>query len=451
MLFGDSEGAHTVNPIAALLGAWLVCFCLFMLSMVAVYAIPQAAISENIKASSEVLSAEGDWPLALIDVEKSKCDNFSTAVAFNTAWHAGGDVLQSAMRCARYDAVDVDAVADFALGLDKPANEEYAWYWHGYLVLLKPLLVFFDIRGIRIVLLVLLSVLFVAACCRVFKLAGIFCAIVFAVAMAYAVVITVALSPTLLFSFVVALVGMLVISSKWISSKQHGYLLAFFCFGAATAFFDFLNTPLVTWAFPMLSLLLAKHELIDGMGFVKAAVSLLGLSLVWLIGYAGLWVSKWVIASLVTGENVVATAFSHIFLWTGADGTSATADRFSGLDKNVMLFMPKRLMRIGSVVVIVVGVIAALVISCLKRQSVPCAIWACILVSLLPFAWFLIVNVHSTVHYWFTFRNFTVTVFGVGVFYWLLWKHITTLFQAGKPLEDVSNSIKTNNCGWNDR
>ena len=432
-----------LRPLSSLLIAWIVCLFLFTLSITAVFALPQSSIQANARASAAILEEEGSWPLSIISLDKSVCDNFSTAVGFNTACHNSGNALESAMRCARYDSAELDGVKDFSEGFDKEANTGYAWYWHGYLVLLKPLLLFFDIKGIRIFLLVVLSVLFAAACCRIHKLSGIFCSIIFAIAFAYAAVYTVALSPTLFFSFAIALAGVLVVSNPRIDSLHSGMLLSFFCIGASTAFFDFFNTPLVTWALPLITLVMAKQKELEGSGFVKTAKMILILSFSWLLGYAGLWASKWLIASIVMGENVLQDAIAHVFLWTGANTSdnfeiSASIDRFSGLNSNLMLFMPSRVLRLCLAAAFIVGLLALIVIGIKDRANVSISAIFCMVIALMPLLWFLVVNAHSTLHYWFTFRNLVVTLYGLGVFWWLLTPGILSLFR--KP-EKSSHTI----------
>ena len=219
---------------------------------------------------------------------------------------------------------------------------------------------------------------------------------------------------------------MLVINSCYIARFRDGKLLAFFCIGALTAFFDFFNTPLLTWAFPLLALSLAERENFDSLGLVKTFKVLLILSLAWLLGYAGLWMSKWIVATLITGDNVLEAAISHIFLWTGADGTAAhevpaAASRFSGLIANVAQFLPYRFERLCFAALIIISCITTVIVSIKDRHRAPIvSLWVLICVGLMPFLWFLVVNAHSALHCWFTFRLFFITVFAFGALWWML-------------------------------
>src|SRR5574344_2119485 len=157
----------------------LICFgSLFLTSL-----IPSSSIKENVSQSAELLKTETNRKIVSIRDRKYMLDNFTDALMINTAfsidstkpvnsfmlarknyipnitqveYRDAGDELKSA---SKYETLDQVGELCDTVNSDITESFEYARYWHGYLIFLRPLLLIFDILQIRIILIVLFHIL----------------------------------------------------------------------------------------------------------------------------------------------------------------------------------------------------------------------------------------------------------------------------------------------------
>ena len=148
--------------------------CTFTVCIIAVFAIPTNSLRNNIKQSAEQIEKEGLWfqPMGFYLFQ---IDNMTDCLMMNINVCADSDnPVEAAMNAEHaqpYKNGDTRAYKNIANttlnvathGRDKDTQiSRYARYWHGYQVVVRPLLCFFNYNQIRvlnyIVMLVLLSV-----------------------------------------------------------------------------------------------------------------------------------------------------------------------------------------------------------------------------------------------------------------------------------------------------
>ena len=145
-------------------------------------------------------------------------------------------------------------------GDDIDDSYEYARYWHGYLVLLRPLLALFNYEGIRIVLLILTiltaGTLVVLLCKKINLLSG----IIFAIGLLSVNIFIVSRSINEILVFLVAFISSIFLLLRKDKIKHIG--LFFFVVGSVTNYIDLLTAPLVTLGLTAITyfLLLQKDE-----------------------------------------------------------------------------------------------------------------------------------------------------------------------------------------------
>jgi hypothetical protein len=110
-------------------------------------------------------------------------------------------------------------------------------------------------------------------------------------------------------------------------------------------------------------------------------------------------VTKWGIATLLTGENVISDGAAQLAVRAGA---SVDYSRLDALTRNLDL-LP------WSFISITLIILAALALWRFNRQGWPTAL-LCLLTATVPLAWYIVVADHSYLHYWFTYRSLAVTV-----------------------------------------
>ena len=107
--------------------------------------------------------------------------------------------------------------------------------------------------------------------------------------------------------------------------------------GVVTAFCDLLVTPILTLGLPLVCWLLEPQQRLRA-GTPQCGV-VVGGSLAWGVGYLLCWASKWVLAGLITGQNVIADALHQI-------GVRTAADTWHGIEltwSNIFAFVYKTL------------------------------------------------------------------------------------------------------------
>ena len=162
-------------------------------------------IYDNVKESSKVLLSEGNRKIIYIPYRKCKMqfDNYTDALMINTAYSIDSKSPLYSAFVARKNYIpnitteiyedsvgelkssskykyhnEVGELNDLVNG-EKVESFEYARYWHGYLTVLRPMLVLFNINEMRIILTIILVVLAVILSVLIWKKIDIVASIVF--------------------------------------------------------------------------------------------------------------------------------------------------------------------------------------------------------------------------------------------------------------------------------
>lgn len=341
-----------------------------------------------------------------------------TVQCLETQFLRGGgkqSVVDRAVNNYRYDCFELSPV----LALTNYANEverdyvlmEYGRYWHGYLVPLKLLLLFFDYSDIRILnfffqnfLLYLILKGFYKN--RLERYVSAFLVAVFTVNP-----LTAALS--LQFSTVYYIILISAIYILWLSAK--GTLTkeragnAFLWTGIATAYFDFLTYPIVP--FGILLVLCFLLEKRDGNGIrIK---TILKTGALWAFGYFGMWSGKWLAGSILLRRNMFTDAWNNVLIRTSMQSASlGVGRRFLAVYKNISVFMKWPFL---IVFLLMAGYyliqFRKLTFEKLRRQKAVIASF--LTTAFLPIGWMFVLADHTAEHYWFTHKLFSISVFAL--------------------------------------
>lgn len=119
------------------------------IAMALVYLLPVERMEANVRSSMEVFYTESVYPQQVPGYKTTQLDNETDAIMLLGAIYDGGGYpfWQQAMRVARVamDGVpsSCNVLIRYAWENQIPDSEaEYSRYWHGYMLWLKPLLLF---------------------------------------------------------------------------------------------------------------------------------------------------------------------------------------------------------------------------------------------------------------------------------------------------------------------
>ncbi|MFG6340307.1 MAG: hypothetical protein K1W31_18410 [Lachnospiraceae bacterium] len=395
------------------MGIVFLCAIMGVAALVVTYFISNDCMREHVWESAIILHSEGLGAYLWQDVEETKLDIYTDGLMINVSYTETEDGVRDILLGTHVE-VDgrnpMDSLYEVAvLANDNYTVKNYGRYWHGYQVLLRPLLCFFnysDILQINMILQLLLVFGFVTLLAgteeRVYivPFLGMYvflCPVSLAGSLQYSPCFYIMMSTlTALFIWRGRLTD---------TGKNIQFLLA----GVLTAYFDFLTYPFITLGVPLIACLAfdLRRWSADRKHMWK---NILLYTVSWGIGYVGMWSSKWVIASVFTGENIIYDAFGAIAYRSGY--FTEKHSYYDTLKLNLGVCNRKVILLALICVSVCVATFRIKKHIRIERRLFS-ALGAILFVSLYPFFWYLFTKDHSCCHSYFTWRELGISVFGV--------------------------------------
>jgi len=236
------------------------------------------------------------------------------------------------LRMAMYEGEGEGITQAFLCYSDNPGYEcEYSRYWHGYVAILRPLLLFLDYYEIRILNALCQSMIVAFIAFLIYQQKGMKYALAFA--SSYILLMPMALGFCLQYSwaFYASFLPLLVyIKYRKVWREGPRYLYYFLVVGVVTNYLDLLTYPLLSWGLLITWWLILDDEVQRPFYYLKKVV-LSGIA--WIVGYGGMWMGKWTLGSIVLKRNLFEKAISEALLWTVNEGETAITlgDRIEAL------------------------------------------------------------------------------------------------------------------------
>lgn len=395
------------------------------LLMLAVYALPVEPMARNVRASVPALN--GDWAKEesyeqlLPGYQSMQLDNTTDAAMLLLAvYESDAPLVTRAVECVRYNSQE--PVYELLLRYGENGGEgmdsaPIARYWHGYLVLLKPLLLFLSYIDIRMVLTLAQGAMLaavVAGLCRrnLGKLVP-----CFALAMLFITPAAAGFSmqfSTVFCTFLLAMLALLYLPPHVFDG--HGLPVLFLLTGMCTSFVDYLTYPVASFGMPMVLCLF----LFPAASAKDEWKRLILCGICWVVGYFGMWAGKWVIAGALGGEQ-----------WFWPNLMAKIAERSSNVSDDITIGYRNVLAAVMGVFVkraylLAAGAVAVMWLVALLRGikrkwpaqgKQPGRQLVLLGLAALPFAWFFVTKNHTFNHAFFTSRSLCVTAFALAA--WL--------------------------------
>lgn len=383
---------------------------IFVITMTISYTLPNKNIINNTKESMPKLLAEGVYPKVFFDSYKSQLDNFTDSWMLNIAISADNKhPLKSSLENPykeSHEAKDKIDHLNKSLYQEDLLIGEYSRYWHGYQIVLRPLLLLFNYEQIRYLNMFGLMALFMAVAYLLKKELGTRYVASFLVSM---IMIMFMISPmSLQFSsmFYMTFISMMVVLLYHKQIRNNNYLIyVFFIIGSVTSFLDLLTVPLLTLGLPLITYVLLEER---NNRLITNTIDTIKASFIWAIGYGITWATKWVIATIVLKQNVISKALSQVLSRTSSEVGELEISKIDALKKNTDLLFDGFVIKLFIIALIIWLIL--FIIS--KRQNI-IDILPILLISVYPILWYIILANHSYMHFWFTYRSLGVTLFAV--------------------------------------
>lgn len=377
--------------------------------LVGVYCLPTDRMEKNMQESCEIFRAEDSYP-QLMEYNNSKLDNYTDAIMLLTASNPNNvNVWHAAINAERFTTSNtpVKAILDVYGGdFENPDNILYARYWHGYLVFLKPLLMFFGYGQIREIMMFIQLGLFALL---LLMLSRKNIKLTMPVFLMWIFLNPVTTMMSLQFNTVLMITLMAMIMVVWSSEKniirnRYIWSIFFMTIGVVTSYFDLLTYPLLTLGVP-LALWFAFNLSEELWANMK---NLAQLSFFWGFGYGGMWALKWVIGDLITGGNVIGDAVQQIAYRT----SSVTEDSVVTISQ--LAHELQYSARQYTWILAMVFVVAYFIWCVIKTRKLNINMLVSFLViSFFPVVWYLAMRNHSFIHHWFTYRELAISIYAL--------------------------------------
>ncbi len=282
----------------------------------------------------------------------------------------------------------------------------YSYYWHGYISVLKPLLLFFDYGEIRIINSFLQILLIMVLGHKIWKKKGFVYVLV--LLSAYMMLMPPAVNFSMQFSWVfyIGMFGCLILlkNIKYFEENKRIFYV-FLILGVLTSYFDLLTYPLYTWAFPLIWWIIMSP---DDIASKKRLKTVIDTGLFWIFGYGGMWFLKWVLGSLVLKENIFESAINQIFHHSSVNDGNILLSGLQAININWKHYTYKIY-----ILIIVAWLMWFFIQSFSKGWKTDSRITSLGLIAISPIVWYMALSTHTSGHHFFTYRVFDISILAV--------------------------------------
>ena len=406
---------------------WVLASIILTVGVVAAYCIPVSMVESN--AIDSVNYNYADRQSIVNKDDTTEASTTTVSIMLSMATHCDDGPLASAMRGGYYLDDEIGVDDSVRLGVHEECNRHYEWYWHGWIVLLKPMLMLMDYGGIKrlcwILFVFLLTLLTVRLSSNSRK--GLWFGIALGASIMYTGANAIDCLPygiPLLLAITVSISLTYVDYGSPLNKLTSTLLSIFLIAGCLTCYLDFLVTPLITFILPatVCTIYLQRCQWTEEPAIWLKLFAKMGLA--WMFGYGGMFLGRWVIASIVLRENVVSLGLNQVLFRMGTEGVvgNSHADivtQANGLEIgpiNSILLNLKTMFPVNTTMFCAIGIVLVVVLLgvSIRRQKSLIA-FTLLLCACLPLLWYAVLPNHSMIHYYFTFRLLIGSVFAVAV------------------------------------
>lgn len=414
---------------------FLILFLMFNILLFAGSTFPSSIIKDNVKESSKTLSQEGNYYI-ISKYFGNENDNYTDSIMINEAYSIDNTnpiysylavrknyengITQKYWQDTQGELIsinnlnDYDPVGELAEFLDGNIDTSitYARYWHGYLPILRTLLIFFNITEIRRLLLIIFIILFIYFIWLLKKKLGLTISLIFALALVFEGYFFASYSLENAPIFLVMMVSGIILLQR--IEKMQNFYLYIFIVACITNFVDYLTVPLITLAIPLYIFILYKQQKEPNLDYKYYLKITIKTTIIWGLGYAITWLSKWAIYDILYGGELIKSAINQIMYRTQSTNVKTKLT----IDIVLENFLAENLAYID-----IIGFIIILISlpkikkyklklnsidGILNKTTIPV-----IIISLMPIFWYVLLSNHTVIHWKFVYRHMIIFLIGM--------------------------------------
>ena len=396
--------------------------------LLAVCTIPQSAIEPQMQESAKQLSETEVYHYYVDQGEYSVQDNYAESILMGIIWDVDAAHPLNAMIRDSFYSNSAYANEDLLTAVDEQqaGNLEYSRYWHGSMILLRPLLTIFNLAQIRIALAVLLGVLIFAVAVLLIRRSCLDVLIIYMIGLISINIWFVPLCMEYISNFLI--MNVMILFFLLAGEHQERFYYLSIIAGVATAFCDFLTTETITLMVPLVivTLVRGKKGLLGD--WKRELVSMLKLGICYVISYGMTFLIKWLLAMLVSGKEAFLDAFGQaVYRMSGElpawmESESFAVRLFGAPIRNLSQIFhmsgQSSYLAVLVILLLVLGVLGS-TFYLLRRKDLQKNLSVILLgMALIPVLRFLVMSNHSYVHFFFTYRAYMISVMAICGMWW---------------------------------
>lgn len=376
--------------------------------------IPRENTHQKMLESAEYMNEKQSTFLIRDFLHASVIDHYADCITLSIAYYLDEENPLESVMWASYYGAPSSRMNQFLLESmksDAIPNHEYLRYWHGSAGVMRFMHLFWNIRQIYIFHYVLLAGLLLTLLVLLIRNGLVPEAVAFSLSMIVVSIWFVPLCLEYTWMFLVMLVASIIAVQMAFRCHYGSISIFFMIVGMVAAYLDFLTTETLTLLIPLI-FILRIYRRQGGKGSWSIAVK--GCML-WSIGYIGMWVLKWGIASVVLKENVMPYVMGHIGeRLEGNVGRPIGNFALAAIMRNLKCLFPYEYGISGAILVFAFIVSAVIVPVAMNKIRLRKTInWNMVLMlfllGMVPFLRFAVMRNHSFIHFFFTHRALAST------------------------------------------
>jgi hypothetical protein len=414
-------------------------FCLVSITPL----LPKGRLDDSLREASDLFLNEGTYPVPYSLMPSfATMDNYSDAILLNIIGTLNPkEPISSGMNMS-FSRMSLDVPLEPLIELKNLVDGKTTVrvpnhrYWHGSVVILRPLLSVMSLNYLRKTSFFLLTLLLSITLLLLHHRTDWVTTLGFVMSMAFGGFPFLAFIIYDIWPFWIAL-GTMCAVLFWNGQGRDRLILLFLLSGSLNGFIEPLTAPMITFLMPLLTLIildLRYKSFCCDWNYIKKNL-LLGFS--WVSGYLLTWGAKWVLASILLRENVLRDAFQKIFYRAGIAEEFTLLDRFIAIAKNIRTILPFSIFPSVALIVLMYIVLLVPTFSTgLKRRHLGARGYLLFaILFLIPYFWFFFTANHATIHDWFTYRNQISSVWLFFVLPHLICPYDKLFMSDSRPLD----------------
>ena len=385
--------------------------------------IPRKCIEENIKYSLEYFQK---YRFEVDELKRRRdytiINPYADSMILNIIYaidtdNALGSVMEARYYSERgdddYDNRDLNKMVENNL----EPNEEYMRYWHGSIIIIKPLLMFLNLEQIQhlnfYILLVMEAIVLIMLLKRKHYVLSI--AYILGLLATSFWIVPRSLEYTWCY-MLMNIISMLAIRFKDDDKKLNKL---FFISGILICYFDFFTAETLTILVPILMVLGIRFKEKEEFNLKDNILFVIKSLAIWGTAYALMWAVKWLLASIILGESALPHVLGKAKRRVNGDLYNKTRnDMYSGaVLRNLYTLYPINIIKKPKEFIIPVAtyLITQLLIIDYKNKRKINFLLTMLFIGIIPYIRYLSLANHSYLHFFFTFRAQFATVMALAL------------------------------------